>query len=39
MKGFAAGLTFREIMKQSLRSPAYTVQPIEAVTAFERHAA
>jgi len=39
MKGFAAGLTFREIMRNSLRSPAYTVHPIEAVTAFEHRAA
>src|SRR6185369_9736682 len=26
MKGFAAGLTFREIMKKSLLSPAYAVR-------------
>ena len=36
MKGFAAGLTFREIMRNSLRSPVYAVHPIESVMAFER---
>ena len=38
MRGFAAGLTFREIMRNSLRSPVYAIHPIESVTAFE-HAA
>lgn len=35
MKGFAAGLTFREIMRNSLLSPVYRIHPIEAVHAFE----
>lgn len=39
IRGFAAGMTFREIMRNCLVSSAYSIEPVPAVREFEQSAA